>query len=391
MAPQLLEIVSTLKQGNLHKLEVTFAADLNSLSEQLKNALVEYTELDTNAQDFIPEFTSRKRSSKSYDLVNLSSVLKDLRELNLDVFRLEDLPTYVYSMLLDFDLLNQFDIPKDKLQYFVSEIREHYELWANPYHNFLHGFNVMHISYIILACTPADELYSAHDILAILIGSLCHDVQHTGRTNAFEMNRQSQLAILYNDNSVLENHHAAMTFKILQDEKTNIFCNLSPELLKPVRKLMISSILATDMAMHFPMVNEMNSRIADLAESPLGTRKEDPERFARLLVHSADLGHPCVALELYQMWSQKVCEEFTRQFNDEVELGLPPTELMKDLGKLDVYYDKEHGFLKFVVLPLWNCMNLWLQPHGSQFIEQLNSNIEAFAAFKEKYKREEGN
>lgn len=38
--------------------------------------------------------------------------------------------------------------------------------------------------------------------LGILIASYCHDVDHTGRTNAFEVEKRSALAMEYNDRSV---------------------------------------------------------------------------------------------------------------------------------------------------------------------------------------------
>lgn len=38
--------------------------------------------------------------------------------------------------------------------------------------------------------------------LGILISSYCHDVDHTGRTNAFEVEKGTALAIEYNDRSV---------------------------------------------------------------------------------------------------------------------------------------------------------------------------------------------
>lgn len=37
----------------------------------------------------------------------------------------------------------------------------------------------------------------------------------------------SKLAVRYNDESVLENHHASMTFKIMSRDKYNILSNLS--------------------------------------------------------------------------------------------------------------------------------------------------------------------
>jgi hypothetical protein len=42
--------------------------------------------------------------------------------------------------------------------------------------------------------------------------NLAHDVDHPGRTNAFLVASEDRKAILYNDRSVLENHHAAGEF-----------------------------------------------------------------------------------------------------------------------------------------------------------------------------------
>lgn len=39
---------------------------------------------------------------------------------------------------------------------------------------------------------------------ALILSGLCHDVSHSGRTNIFEINSLSNLAIRYHDRSVLE-------------------------------------------------------------------------------------------------------------------------------------------------------------------------------------------
>lgn len=51
-----------------------------------------------------------------------------------------------------------------------------------------------------------------------MFSGLMHDVHHTGFANKFEVNSFSDLAIMYNDISVLESHHAATTFRILRQE-----------------------------------------------------------------------------------------------------------------------------------------------------------------------------
>lgn len=51
-----------------------------------------------------------------------------------------------------------------------------------------------------------------------LIAAAAHDVDHPGRSSAFLCNSNDALAVLYNDLTVLENHHAAITFKLTLGE-----------------------------------------------------------------------------------------------------------------------------------------------------------------------------
>lgn len=52
------------------------------------------------------------------------------------------------------------------------------------------------------------------DEATALIAAAAHDVDHPGRSSAFLCNSNNPLAILYNDLTVLESHHAAITFKL---------------------------------------------------------------------------------------------------------------------------------------------------------------------------------
>lgn len=92
---------------------------------------------------------------------------------------------------------------------------------------------------------PLDEATS-------LIAAAAHDVDHPGKSNAFLCNANNPLSILYNDISVLESHHAALTFKLtLGDDRVNIFKNLDRDTYKIARNNVIDMILATEMTKHF--------------------------------------------------------------------------------------------------------------------------------------------
>ena len=65
------------------------------------------------------------------------------------------------------------------------------------------------------------------DIIASLTSAMIHDFDHPGLNNSFQISSNSYLATLYNDRSILENHHCAQTFMIMRNQEgCNIFENI---------------------------------------------------------------------------------------------------------------------------------------------------------------------
>lgn len=89
------------------------------------------------------------------------------------------------------------------------------------------------------------------EVSSLLIAGACHDYDHPGLNNAYLINKKHEIAIRYNDVSILENHHAASSFSFFSNEKYNILKNFSSGDFKKFRKLMIECILETDMSRHF--------------------------------------------------------------------------------------------------------------------------------------------
>ena len=83
----------------------------------------------------------------------------------------------------------------------------------------------MQFSYWVLTNERAirDSFFEPLQLLALLVASLCHDVDHPGHSNRHEIQMQSHLATRYNDQAVLENHHATCTFEILQESECDFF------------------------------------------------------------------------------------------------------------------------------------------------------------------------
>ena len=80
----------------------------------------------------------------------------------------------------------------------------------------------------------------------------------------WQINARTELALRYNDISPLENHHCSVAFNILEDPTANIFRLMDRDTFKSVREGMIRCILATDMARHNEIVNQLFSKFSRL-------------------------------------------------------------------------------------------------------------------------------
>ncbi|CAM9778462.1 unnamed protein product, partial [Phaeothamnion confervicola] len=132
-----------------------------------------------------------------------------------------------------------FRVDDATLRRFISAVRVRYK--PNPFHNFNHAFSVAHVTYMILRSTRAQQRLLPLDVLAGFTAALCHDIDHPGNNNQFEVNSLSSLALQHSDDSVLERHHVHMTFRVLlrDDGANNIFRGLSKAQFREVRKIVI--------------------------------------------------------------------------------------------------------------------------------------------------------
>jgi 3',5'-cyclic-nucleotide phosphodiesterase len=151
----------------------------------------------------------------------------------------------------------------DQLLRFMQGCRVAYNSFV-LYHNFRHAVDVLQsLFYFIVQIgtlppyphksappphsnhkSPMAKLLQPFDALTLLISAIGHDVGHPGVNNMFLVKLNAPLAQLYNDQSVLEAFHCAAYSQILRRHWPAAFDD------KALRRLMISSILATDMGVH---------------------------------------------------------------------------------------------------------------------------------------------
>ncbi len=147
----------------------------------------------------------------------------------------DDLLGFVKQVFVHSDLLDHFNIREDVLGRFLDTIRLMYK--RVPYHNWLNAFDVTQATFCFLVQFGGQTKLTHLDFLALLVSALFHDLAHPGVNNAHLVSTESDLALLYNDRSVLENFHVSTLFQLLRQRKDlNIFASLSSQQRREVRR-----------------------------------------------------------------------------------------------------------------------------------------------------------
>ncbi|CAB1325987.1 unnamed protein product [Coregonus sp. 'balchen'] len=187
------------------------------------------------------------------------------------------------------ELLKSFKIPADTFITFMMTLEDHYHHDV-AYHNNIHAADVVQSTHVLLSTPALEAVFTDLEILAALFASAIHDVDHPGVSNQFLINTNSELALMYNDVSVLENHHLAVGFKLLQENNCDIFQNLSKKQRQSLRKMVIDMVLATDMSKHMNLLADLKTMVETKKVTSSGVLLLD--NYGDRIQTWADLVHP---------------------------------------------------------------------------------------------------
>lgn len=179
-----------------------------------------------------------------------------------------------------------------------------------PYHNFRHVVDVLQgVFYFCLALgvlphfdsdeaprprtdtTSLSKILRPFDALTLLIVAIGHDVGHPGVNNAFLVTLKAPLAQMYNDKSVLESFHCAAFSQVLRKHWP------ITQSVPGMRRLMIESILATDMGLHFDYMSQLDKLKKKLQDEGDISNWDDKDVSANrsllctLLIKAADISN----------------------------------------------------------------------------------------------------
>ncbi|KAJ9591947.1 hypothetical protein L9F63_001549, partial [Diploptera punctata] len=224
---------------------------------------------------------------------------------------------------------------------FILTMRKSYR--SNPYHNFEHAFNVLHCMYNILLRNR--DIFTPLEQIALMVGSIGHDVDHPGVTNNFLRFADHSISKLYND-SPLENHHFQVSMFIIHS--TKLFDHFSPEVFRDLTQEIHDAILATDLALYF----RCRTRILGILSDKEFDWTSGAHRILlkSIMMTTCDLSGQCKPFNVTIRITQNVYTEFYQQGDVEKSMGQTPLSMM-DRAKQYLIPEDQVKFVSMVCLP----------------------------------------
>eukprot|EP00727_Mastigamoeba_balamuthi_P000388 m51a1_g10346 putative transglutaminase-like protein (999) ;mRNA; f:160519-166730 len=176
---------------------------------------------------------------------------------------------------------------------------------GNPFHSQLHAADVVQCVGYLVALPGLRGIITPQQAFLCIVAAAAHDCGHPGRTNAFVVESRGELAMTYNDRSVLENHHLATFFRLCAAKRQNIFGGVPDSEYRSLRRRVIEMVLATDLAGHFAFVDNLSNKLA-----------------------CADLSNSARPWEVSEWWTQQISEEFFQQGDEELRRGFKVSAFM---------------------------------------------------------------
>ncbi|KAI1728568.1 3'5'-cyclic nucleotide phosphodiesterase domain-containing protein [Ditylenchus destructor] len=277
-----------------------------------------------------------------------------------------------YAIFKEANLFRIFKLSPTKFFNFFHSLESGY--WDIPYHNRIHAADVLHGTFYLTchpvrafvgrpstpetpeialdsAPLPLSQSMNTLELMALFTAAAMHDFDHPGRTNAFLVASEDKKAILYNDRSVLENHHAAESWRLLCQSQNNFIENLDSAETKRFRYLVLEYILATDLKQHFDIIMQFNEKAPDIDL----TNESDRVLLSQMLIKFADINSPAKPYPLHRQWTERICQEFYEQGDEEQQRKMP----------VSPYMDRQHpavaklqdSFIAHIVNPLAVALN----------------------------------
>mmetsp|Transcript_1785 Transcript_1785/g.3717 ORF Transcript_1785/g.3717 Transcript_1785/m.3717 type:complete len:732 (+) Transcript_1785:98-2293(+) len=249
-----------------------------------------------------------------------------------------------------------FNVPRQSLAKLIITAKGGYHA-SNTFHNWRHAWSVTMTSYMMIMSPNVAKYLGPAERLAVLVSTLCHDINHPGVNSDFLIKTADPMAIKFPTSNCLELHHLDKTMQLLAcGSETNILVNVKEEERNYITTLIKEAILATDMGLHKHIVARLahHAQPGGLLSCDPSTCSEETKRdLVQSIVHASDLSGQALPADIACQFGKRVLEEFHTQHEREVRENLVESAFMKDLHLPMAQAKTQLGFLHYVVAPLW--------------------------------------
>ncbi|MDH4121779.1 MAG: 3',5'-cyclic nucleotide phosphodiesterase [Deltaproteobacteria bacterium] len=257
-------------------------------------------------------------------------------------------------------------IDRIKLDLFIEEVSRHY--LDNSYHNLYHAVDTTNtLAWMLFLPTLRENIPPLHGFI-LMVAALCHDLEHPGRDNNWEVNIRSDRAQRYDFRAVLENHSLDETLRLMEEPRMDFLAPLTEESRLEARTLLGHAILATDFAQHRAFLDDLGKTLSkpwSFADTDFLLLVE------RCLLKAADISNPGKDFQQAKQWADRVIQEFLAQGQMEKKHNLP-VGMLNDREKVELHA-AQAGFIKIQVLELFQLLAK-VEPGVGEIVASLAHN-----------------
>ncbi|KAK5890317.1 hypothetical protein CesoFtcFv8_013846 [Champsocephalus esox] len=316
--------------------------------------------------------TCSKTEVDKFKAANIPLVCElGIEKLYFDDFSLDmdAMITAALRMFMELGMVQKFKIDYETLCRWLLTVRKNYRMVL--YHNWRHAFNVCQCMFAMLTTAGFQETLTEVETLALIVGCVCHDLDHRGTNNAFQAKTGSALALLYGTSATLEHHHFNHAVMILQSEGHNIFSNLSSTEYSDLMQLLKQSILATDLTLYFENRNTFFEMVSNGEYN--WNVKAHRDMCRSMMMTACDLGAVTKPWEISRKVAELVTSEFFEQGDRErSELKLTPSAIF-DRNRKDELPGLQLEWIDGICVPLYETL-VKLNPKLQPMVDMIKAN-----------------
>ncbi|XP_073330748.1 cGMP-specific 3',5'-cyclic phosphodiesterase [Pagrus major] len=294
-----------------------------------------------------------------------------LLDFSFSDFDLSDTETTLATirMFVDLNLVQNFQMKYTSLCQWVLSVKKNYRKNV-AYHNWRHAFNTAQSMFALLKSGRLQNNLSDLEVLALMIATLSHDLDHRGVNNSYIQRSDHPLAQLY-CHSTMEHHHFDHCLMILNSPGNQILSSLSLDEYKATLKMIERAILATDLALYMKRRGEF----FELTKNSQFVWEDEHHRdlLRSMLMTACDISAITKPWPVQKRIAELVATEFFEQGDKERrELNIEPSDLM-NREKRDKIPSMQVSFIDAICTQLYETL-AGMSEHCSPLLEGCQTN-----------------